>query len=214
MGNLSNRKLGYEKTAGHIVKKLQARGFEAYYFENGEEAVKKALDIMEQGSSVAWGGSETIKEIGLMDEIRKGDYVLYDRATAATPEEKREMYAKHVTSDYFLMSSNAVTVDGELVNVDGFGNRVACLITGPENVLVFVGMNKIVANVEEGRNRVKIAAAPPNGVRLGLNTPCSINGVCGECLSDECMCCNTVITRKSKIPGRVKVFLIGEELGF
>ena len=112
------------------------------------------------------------------------------------------------------MSSNAVTLDGELVNIDGNGNRVACLITGPKNVILIVGMNKIVPDVTSGFDRVRNMAAPPNGVRLGLSTPCSKYGKCHDCYSPDCMCCEFVVTRKSRIPGRIKVILVGEELGY
>ena len=112
------------------------------------------------------------------------------------------------------MSSNAVTMDGELVNIDGTGNRVACLCHGPENVILIVGMNKVVKNVEEAISRVRNIAAPPNAVRLSKNTPCSKIGRCADCQSDDCICCQTVITRRSAVQGRIKVILVGEELGY
>ena len=112
------------------------------------------------------------------------------------------------------MSSNAITLDGQLVNIDGIGNRLACLIAGPKNVIVIAGMNKIVADVETGIERVRNMAAPPNAVRLGSRTPCAGLGHCADCLVDDCLCCQIVITRKSRIPDRIKVILVGEELGY
>ena len=120
-------------------------------------------------------------EIGLFDALKKTDCVLIDRATATTPEESREIYSRTVMADFYFMSSNAVTLDGELVNIDGNGNRVACLITGPKNVIMIVGMNKITTDVSAAVTRVRNIAAPPNGVRLGLKTPCAKYGKCHAC---------------------------------
>lgn len=156
----------------------------------------------------------TLQEIGLLEELRNSDYVIYDRTLAATPLEKKQMYAKIVTSDYYFMSSNAITLNGELINIDGIGNRVACLCYGPEYVIVIAGINKIVSDVEAGIARVRNMAAPPNTVRLNKSTPCEKLGRCADCFTDDCICCQTVITRKSMIPGRIKVILVGEELGY
>ena len=149
-----------------------------------------------------------------MDAIHNGDYELIDRAEAKTPQEHRAMYARIVCSDYYLMSSNAVTLDGELVNVDGNANRVACLCQGPQHVILVVGMNKIAATVEDAIHRIHTCACPPNAIRVGAETPCSKTGVCADCLSPDCICCQTVITRKSRHNGRIIVLLVGEELGF
>lgn len=204
----------YENVADSLIEKFNKRGIEGYYCENAQEALLMAKRFLTPGCSISWGGSETLNEIGLLDALRTSDYILYDRSTAKTPEEKSIMYSKTVTADYYFMSSNAITLDGQLVNIDGFGNRVACLITGPKNVIVIAGMNKIVTDVNTGIERVRNMASPPNTVRLGCKTPCAELGRCANCLVDDCICCEIVITRKSKIPGRIKVILVGEELGF
>ena len=134
--------------------------------------------------------------------------------TAQTPEAVKEMKAKMINADYFLMSTNAITLDGELVNIDGTANRVNYLCYGPENVLIIAGMNKVSTNVEEGINRVKNIASPPNTLRLKKDTPCAKTGRCTDCLSPDCICSQTVITRRSSVKGRIKVILVGEELGF
>lgn len=211
---MTNKQIAYEKLANGIIEKFKQRGFEGYYCNSKEEALDKALSLIEKGANIAWGGSESVKEIGLLEALKNGEYILHDRTTAKTKEEQKEMFLKHMSSDYFLMSSNAVTFDGELVNIDGNGNRVACLIHGPENIIMIVGMNKVTPDVCSAIERVKNIAAPPNGIRLNLKTPCSANGKCGECLSPDCMCCHTVITRKCRIENRIKVILVGEELGF
>lgn len=204
----------YETIADQLIKKFNLRGIEGYYCNDREDALVMAKRFLTPGCSISWGGSQTIKEIGLLDEIEDSDYVIYDRLSAKTEEEKSIMYSKIVTADYFFTSSNAITLDGELINVDGNGNRVACLITGPKNVVVIAGMNKLVPDVSAGMQRVRNMAAPPNGVRLGTNTPCVDIGRCGNCLVEDCMCCHTVITRKSRIPNRIKVILVGEDLGY
>lgn len=211
---MSPKKIYYENLADSIIEKFNKRGIEGYYCENAEEALLTAKRFLTPGCSISWGGSQTLSEIGLTDELKASDYILYDRATAKTPEEQSALYSKIVTADYFFMSSNAITLDGQLVNIDGSGNRVACLITGPKNVIVIAGMNKIVTDVTTGMERVRNMAAPPNCVRLGSKTPCAEIGKCANCLVDDCICCEIVITRKSKIPGRIKVILVGEELGY
>ncbi len=204
----------YKIQAAHIIEKLKLRGIEGFYCKDKAEALEKAKAFLTPGTTVTWGGSETIREIGLRDWLPQSGCVLYDRAEAKTEEEKRTFFGKAVTADYFLMSTNAITLDGELVNIDGAGNRVACLIHGPEHVLVIAGMNKVSVDVEDALKRVKNIASPPNTIRLGKNTPCANTGRCAECLSDDCICCQVVVTRMSRIKNRIKVILVGEELGF
>ncbi|MBS6396905.1 MAG: lactate utilization protein [Clostridiales bacterium] len=200
--------------AATILGGLKKRNMEGYFCETSKEAVEKALSLMPEGSVISWGGSMTLSECGLMDAIRGKNYTLIDRMTAVTPQEKREIYAKTVMADYYLMSTNAITMDGELVNIDGFCNRVACLCAGPENVIVIAGMNKVVGNVESGLDRIRTKAAPANTTRLKKKTPCASTGVCGSCFSPDCICSQTVITRRSGIPGRIKVILVNEDLGY
>lgn len=210
---MTPKKICYGNTAKTIIKELEKRSMEGYYCETKEQAVEQVLSLIAAGSTVASGGSVTLEESGVLPAVREGSYTYIDRMTARTEEERREVYARTVMADTYLMSSNAITLDGQLVNIDGNGNRVACLITGPKQVIVVAGMNKVVGTVEEGISRVHNMAAPPNSVRLGLKTPCSQTGKCADCLSPDCICQQTVITRKSK-NGRIKVVLVGEELGF
>ena len=211
---MSPKKQYYENLADSLIEKFNVRGIEGYYCDNKEEALAMAKRFLTPGCSVSFGGSMTLYEIGLIDELKQSDYVLYDRAAATTPEEKNAMYAKIVTADYFFMSSNAITLNGELINIDGIGNRVACLIAGSKNVVIVAGINKIVPDIESGIARVRNMAAPPNANRLHTKTPCAELGRCADCLSADCICCQTVITRKSRIPNRIKVILVGEELGY
>ncbi|MDF2907458.1 MAG: hypothetical protein K0R34_2779 [Herbinix sp.] len=212
---MTPKKIYYENLADTIIDKFNKRGIEGYYCDNSEEALLTAKRFLTPGCSVSWGGSQTLIDIGLLEALNSSsDYILYDRDKANTPEERLQIYSKTVTADYYFMSSNAITLDGQLVNIDGFGNRVACLITGPKNVIVIAGMNKIATDVDAAIDRVRNMATPPNTVRLNRKTPCAETGKCANCLVDDCICNQIVITRRSGIQGRIKVILVGEVLGF
>ena len=204
----------YESLAETIIKNFSKRQIEGYYCKNSKSAVQKALEIMPKGSSISWGGSNTLIETGIFNAIQNKDYKIINRDIAKNSEEQRKIYGEICCSDFFLMSTNAITIDGELINVDGRGNRVAFLCYGPQNVLILTGMNKVVSTVQEGLNRTRNIAAPPNAIRLNRKTPCAIMGKCEDCYSPDCMCGQLVVTRRSGIPNRIKVILIGEELGY
>lgn len=205
----------WKNQAETIIKNLEKRNMEGYFAETKEEAVRIIMErFLTPGTSVCFGGSMTLKESGLMDAIEQSDCIVYDRTTAKTPEEMRDMKAKMINSDYFLMSTNAITIDGELVNIDGFANRVSFLCYGPEHVIVLAGMNKVVSGVEDGVRRVRDVASPPNTVRLNKNTPCAVTGRCGDCYREDCICSQLVITRRSGVKNRIKVILVAEELGY
>ncbi len=204
----------YEAQAKTIIKNLKKRNMEGYFFPDSKSCKEFILNMIPKGSTISNGGSMTNVEIGLMAAIHSEQYDFIDRMAPQTPQEVKECYSKIVMADYYFMSTNAITIDGELVNIDGSGNRVACLIHGPENVMVVAGMNKVVNTVEEGVHRVRNTATPPNVKRLNKKTPCYETGVCADCLSPDCICNQIVITRRSGIAGRIKVFLIGEELGY
>ena len=208
-----NAKKRNELLAQQMIKALESRNMEAYYAENKEEALCKALELMPEGSSVAWGGSMSVKEIGLIKAVHERNYEVYDRDLAKTPEERTEITKKAFFSDFFLASSNAITEDGILVNTDGYANRVAAIAYGPKNVLMIIGMNKVVRSEEDARARAKHIAAPVNAQRFG-KTPCTVTGQCSDCKSPGCICCQTMITRFSQIPKRIKIILVNEELGF
>lgn len=204
----------YENLAESLIEKFSQRQIEAYYATSKEEALDMACRYLSPESSVSWGGSMTLNEIGLVDAINESDCVIYDRASAKTPEEKREIFSKIAGCDYYFMSSNAITLDGQLVNIDGIGNRVASLVHGPANVIVIAGMNKVVTDVKAAIDRVRNMAAPPNTLRLNCNTPCRELGRCVNCFSPDCICNQIVITRRSFVPNRIKVILVGKELGY
>lgn len=187
---------------------------DACYCATKEEACRKVLELMPKGASVTWGGSESMVEAGVMEAIKNGGYELIDRHAGKTPEEARSIYGKMVCADYHLMSANAFTEDGMLVNIDGAANRVACLAYGPKYVIVLVSMNKMCADPETAVKRIRSQACPANAVRVGAKTPCAETGICADCLSPDCICDQILITRMSRSKGRIKVVLCGEPLGF
>lgn len=205
----------YQKLADTVIKNLKKRQIEGFYCPTSEEAVTLSNDMIASGSTVSFGGSMTLSECGMMDALtNRSDITLYDRSTAKSPEEVTDIYHKALNADYFLMSSNAISATGELVNIDGNGNRVAALIYGPKQVIILAGMNKVTPDLASAMTRAKNTAAAPNATRLNRETPCVATGVCHDCQSPDCICANTVITRRGQIPNRIKVILIGQNLGY
>ena len=187
---------------------------QGFYAESKEEAVKIALSLIPEGSLISWGGSATLQETGLIDTLKNGNYKCLDRDNVKTKEEKDEIAHKALSADYYLMSTNSMTIDGQLVNIDGNGNRVAALIYGPKNVIIVTGINKICDTYESALARARNKASIPNVIRFDCNTPCKKTGKCMDCLSIETVCCQFVHTRFSRIKDRIKVIIVGENLGF
>lgn len=205
----------YRATASTVIKKLERHGMSGHFCATSSEAVELVRSWMHEGDSVTWGGSETFKETGMKAALENaGCYRMLDRATATTPEEQREMWRDRTSADWFFMSANALTLNGELVNIDGNSDRLSLLLHGPAHVVVLAGMNKLVADVEAGIKRIRTVTCPLNAARLHTNTPCEVAGVCSECRAERCMCCNVVVTRHSRHDDRIHVVLIGEDLGY
>lgn len=203
-----------EHAAATVIQKLARRNISGSYAPTAADAVAQIKNILQAGMTVANGGSETLGALDFRAVVEQAGCTYLDRASATTPQEARELYAKTTLCDVFFMSTNAITADGELLNVDGAGNRVSCLAFGPSKVVVVAGMNKLCKDLHSAMDRVRVTAAPPNCVRLNLNTPCAATGICGDCHSPDCICCQVVITRHSRVPGRIHVILVGEELGY
>ena len=204
----------YRKAASTVIKNLKKRNMDGIYFETAMEAVKKISSMLKEGSSVSWGGSMTLQEIGITNVLKNGQFKVFDRGDAKTPQEAEDIYYKALGADYYFMSSNAITKDGVLVNIDGRGNRLAALIYGPKKIFVIAGMNKLVADEHAGLKRIRTIASPKNTQRLEKNTPCRKTGFCEDCLSPDSICSHTVITRRSMVKDRICVILIGESLGY
>lgn len=206
-------KTRYRKAAPRIVKALKNHHFDAYYADTKAEAVQQLLELIPADHVVGWGGSLTLKECGAIDAVR-AHYTCLDRDSVSTPEEKAEIMRRALTCDTFLMSSNAISEDGQLVNIDGTGNRVAALIFGPKSVVVIAGMNKVVKSVEDAIHRTQTLVAPANVQRFSdYLTPCYADGTCHNCFTEPCICAHVVNTRISRPANRIKVILVGEELG-
>ncbi len=208
------REMRNEVLGNRIVKALESRNMEAYYVKTKEAALAKALELIPEGSSISWGGTMSAQEIGLTDALHKGNYDVYDREQVETREEKEKIAHQALNCDFFIGSTNALSEDGVLVNVDGNANRVAAFAYGPKNVLLIVGMNKVVKTEADAMSRARNEAAPINAQRFGVNTPCVKNGSCFNCKSPQCICCQILITRFSKVPKRTKIILVDENLGF
>ena len=206
-------KMHYDKSGPTLVKAMKKRQFDAYYCSTAEEAVEKVLELIPAGDVVSWGGVATVDELGIKDRLRQRNQPVIDRDTAKTPDERMDMLRQALTCDTFLMSSNAISEDGQLVNIDGMGNRVAALCFGPRQVIVVAGMNKVAADLDGAVSRARHIAAPANAQRFAGKTPCAVNGQCGDCTSPDCSCSQMVITRFCKPAGRIKVVLVGETLG-
>ncbi|MBE6979430.1 MAG: lactate utilization protein [Ruminococcaceae bacterium] len=204
----------YEKRGNILVKNLQSRHFEAYYCSGKEEALKKALELIPEGASVGWGGALSAEQIGLMDALHAGNYRPIDRSLARSTEEREQMMRDMMFCDVFLTGANGMSLDGQMVNIDGTGNRVAATIYGPRSVIVVAGMNKVEDSLEDAIRRARTVAAPMNNQRFGNDNPCSATGTCGNCKNEKCICNQIVITRHCRPIGRIKFILVGEELGF
>lgn len=207
-------KLYYDKRGPILAKNLQKRHCDAVYCSTKEEALAKALELIPEGSTVGWGGVTSAHQIGLIRALNEGNYNTIDRDKYATAQEKEQAMRACFGADYFLMSANGLSMDGQMVNIDGTGNRVSALIYGPKHVLIIAGMNKVCDSIEAAVERARTLAAPMNQQRYQGKTPCTITGSCGDCISDNCICNHIVITRNSRIPGRIQFILVGEELGF
>lgn len=203
----------YEKRGKILVKNLKNRHFDAYYCATKEDALAKALELIPEGSTVGWGGVMSAHEIGLIKALNEGNYNAIDR-DKLPPEQRAEAAAKAMFADVFLTSANGLSMDGEMVNIDGLGNRVAAIIYGPKSVLVIAGMNKVCDTLESAVTRARTVAAPMNQQRFTSPNPCGVTGKCADCKSETCICNHIVITRHCRPVGRIKFILVGEDLGF
>ncbi|OCN05150.1 hypothetical protein A4S06_01855 [Erysipelotrichaceae bacterium MTC7] len=200
-----------------VKKNLEKHNMEAIIFETKEDVVNFLDETIASGSEVSFGGSETIKETGVLAMLQEKDIVLYDRYQPGLDDQAmKTIFRKAFFCDYYIMSSNAITEDGELFNIDGNGNRVAALTYGPSKVYIVAGENKIVTNVDAAIDRLRNVASPMNGIRLHKKTPCAVTGNCNDCASTERMCSHYVLTRQQGLrnKNRIAVLLVKENLGY
>lgn len=205
-----NMKKRNEVLAQTVIKGLESRNMTGYYAADKGEALKLALEIIGEGSSVAMGGCRSAHEIGLVDALQAGNYNYIDRSQM-TP---REGLLAAYDADVFLSSANAMTNDGIIVNIDGNSNRVSCIAQGPKRVLFIVGMNKVCSDLDAAMKRARNVAAPVNAQRFDVKTPCKVTGRCSDCKSPDTLCCQFLITRFSRHEGRIHVILVNDTLGY
>lgn len=199
-----------EKLAETVIKGLQSRNMSGYYAASKEEALKQALELIPEESTISMGGCMSAHEIGLINALEIGNYHYLDRSKM----EPREGLLAAYDSDIFLSSTNAITNDGILINIDGNSNRVSCIAQGPKKVIFIVGMNKVCADLDSAMKRARNVAAPINAQRFDIKTPCKETGKCFDCKSPDTICCQFLITRYSRHIGRIHVILVNDDLGF
>ena len=203
-----------ELLAKTIIKNLQRRHIEGFYCPSGEEAVKKVSELIADGSTVTWGGTMTVRDLGIPEQLKgRGTLEVIDRDLAETLEERQAMYLRAFSADVYLSSANAISEDGVIVNIDGAGNRVAAITWGPKKVIFVIGLNKVTQTVEAALSRARGTASPINSARFDIKTPCKADGVCHNCNSPECIC-NYVHFLRNSPKGRHAVILVGENLGY
>lgn len=199
-----------EVLAKSVIKGLESRNMTGYYAKDKEEALKMALELIEEGSSVAMGGCMSAKEIGLVERMETGNYKYIDRSKL----DPREGLLASYDADVFLTSANGITSDGIMVNIDGNANRVSCIAQGPKKVIFIVGMNKVCDDLDGAMKRARNVAATANAQRFDVHTPCKETGKCFDCKSPDTICCQFLITRFSRHTGRIHVILVNDSLGF
>ena len=203
-----------ERLAKTIIKNLERRHMQGFYCKTAQEAVKKVSELIEDGSSVTWGGTMTVRDLGIPDYLKnRGTLEVLDRDKVETPEEKQAMYLRAFSTDVYLSSANAISEDGVIVNIDGNGNRVAAITWGPKKVIFVIGLNKVAQTVESALARARSTASPVNAARFDINTPCQMDGVCHNCKSPDSIC-NYVHFLRNSPKGRHLVVLVGEDLGY
>lgn len=200
-----------ELLAQTVIKGLKSRNMEGFYAESKEAALQLALELIEEGSVVTMGGGMSVHEIGLPKALEEGKYTFLDRDKA---KDKRQAMLDAYDADVFLSGANAITRDGIMVNIDGNANRVSAIAQGPKKVLFIVGMEKVCSDLDSAMKRARNVAAPINAQRFDLDTPCKKTGACFDCKSPDTICCQILITRYSKHPGRIQVILVNDTLGF
>ncbi len=212
---MSPQEIRYERLGTKMVKAMERRHFEAYYCATATEAKEKVNELIADGSSVTWGGTMTVRDMGIPEMLKeRGTLDVWDRDLVDTPEEKQEMYLRAFQADYYLSSANAISENGVIVNIDGNGNRVAAITWGPKHVIFVIGMNKVAQDQDAALKRARSTASPTNAARFDIQTPCQLDGQCHDCNSPQSICNYIHFLRNSSKPGRIIVILVGENLGY
>ncbi|MBQ3629946.1 MAG: lactate utilization protein [Prevotella sp.] len=211
---MTPKELRNERLAARLIKSLKLRNMEAFYCPTAAEAVRQVSALIADGSSVTWGGSMTIRDIGIPQALKqRGTLEILDRDGVTDRAEVVKIYERAFSADVYLSSANAISEDGVIVNIDGNGNRVAAITWGPKRVIFVIGMNKVAQTVEAALQRARSTASPTNAARFDIKTPCQVDGVCHNCNSPESIC-NYVHFLRNSPRSRHTVVLVGEDLGY
>ena len=211
---MTPKEIRNKRLAERMIKNLKRRHMEAFYCETAAEAVKKVSELIPDGSSVTWGGTMTIRDMGIPQALKeRGTLEVLDRDLVEGDEEKLQMYVRAFTTDVYRSSANAISEDGVIVNIDGNGNRVAAITWGPKKVIFVIGLNKVAQTVEAALARARSTASPINAARFDIDTPCQVDGVCHNCNSPQSIC-NYVHFLRNSPKGRHTVVLVGEDFGY
>ena len=197
-----------------LINNLKVRNIDAYYFDDIVKCTEKLLEMIPSGCSVGIGNSQTLIRMNISKLLLDRGTIVFDKTMTSDKSEVTELKKKALLADYYISSTNAVSIEGHLVNIDHSGNRVAAMIYGPEKVIVVVGTNKIVDSLDDAIKRARNTAAPANAKRAGLNPPCVSVGECVDCRSTDRACNNLVVIEGQNIKDRMKVFIINESLGY
>lgn len=210
-----NMKWLYKSKVNEIITNLKKNNMQGFYVENKEELLSKLDELVKNNSTVSVGGSRTLFETGVIDYLKNKDVLFYNRyEEELSKDDIKDIYIKSFSVDYYFASTQAITLDGELYNVDGTGNRVAAMLYGPENVVVIVGINKIVDDFDAAIKRNRNISAPANAKRLNRKTPCAKTGYCMECNSSDRICNEYTLIKRQSQKDRIKVIIVGENLGY
>lgn len=197
-----------------LIEGLKSRNIEAKYCATATEAIDMILNHIPKDSTICWGGSMTIRDMGLTKALHSsGKYHIIDRDSLTTPEEKRKAYLSAFNADYYLTSANAISQNGVIVNIDGNGNRVAAITYGPKHVIFVISIKKIAPTPQDALRRIRQNAAPTNAQRFDIQTPCKADGLCHNCNSPQCICNHIHFLRNAPV-GRIEVILLGEDYGY
>ncbi|MPM35605.1 hypothetical protein SDC9_82198 [bioreactor metagenome] len=203
-----------EKQIDRIINNLRKRNMEGFFVSDNSELISLLEKLIAENSVIGVGDSMTLFETGVIDFIRKGSYIFLDKyKRGITSEEKKQIYIQNFSADTFLCSTNAITESGELYNIDGNGSRVAPMLYGPKQVILVAGINKIVKDIEEAEKRVRNYSAPIDAKRLDKDTPCVNLGYCIDCKSPNRICNDFLVIRGQFIKNRIKVIIVGKQLG-
>lgn len=214
MENKKVKNIRNERLAELLLNRLKRRHYEAYFCHDAGEVLDKLKALIPENSTVTWGGSDTIRSLGVTDMLKAGNYEVYDRDDVTTTEDKLRVYRKAFGCDFYLSSVNAISEDGVIVNIDGNGNRVAAITWGPKHVVLIIGLNKVCQDTDAALKRARSTAAPINMSRFDFETLCQKDGVCHNCLSPDSICNYISIQRMSHPAGRHIVILVDQELGY